>query len=138
RAGPASAAESGLRGAVAAQSLLALGRPDLVWLVARRKRRHPFRQAQPWEFAARVNVNIRLDCLRRVQRPGAHEQAVAGNDVIATPQGGAAALAEIHIVGLAGARREPERLRHDRAGLDEIAPSIQMLITNGPPVSRWQ
>src|SRR5208282_415814 len=111
---------SGLPSAVATQPFLALGRPDLVDLVARLECRHALRQGQPRQLAARVDVNIRPDRVRCVERPGAHKQAVAGHDVIAAPQGGAAALAKEDVVVLAGTPRQPERLRRHRAGFDEL------------------
>src|SRR5262249_37579346 len=66
-------------------------------------------------------MNIWCDRLRGVERPGAHEQAVAGDDVIAAPYRRAAALAKEDVVRmLAAAARQPERSRRDRAGLDKF------------------
>jgi hypothetical protein len=66
-------------------------------------------------------VNIRSDRLRCVERAGAHEQAVAGYNVIAAPQGGSARLAKEHIVMmLAAASRQPERLRSRGARFDKL------------------
>src|SRR6516162_831178 len=111
---------SNFAGAVAAQPLLALGRPDLVDLVARLKCRHTLRQGQPGQLAARVDVNIRFDRFGRVEGPGAHEQAVTWHDVIPAPQRGTASLAKGDVVVLAGASGQPERFRSHRAGFDEL------------------
>src|SRR5262245_45238751 len=106
---------SGVLGAVAAQPLPALGRPDVVDPIARLERRGTFRQAQPRQLAACVDVHIRRDRLGRIECAGAHEQAVAGDDVIATPQSGAASFAEKHVVMmLATATHQPEGLWRDR------------------------
>src|SRR5271166_6252483 len=95
---------SGLSSAVATQPFLALGRPDLVDLVARLECGHA----------------LRPDRFRCVEGPGAYEQAVTGHDVIAAPQGGPAALAKEDVVVLAGTPRQPERLRRHGARFDEL------------------
>src|SRR5262249_49519509 len=89
---------SGLPGTVAAQPVLALRRPDLVDLVAGLECRHAFRQYHPRQLAARINVDVRVDRLGPVERPGTHEQAVAGHDVVAAPQRRAASPAKEHIM----------------------------------------
>src|SRR6516162_6981787 len=77
-------------GAVEAETLLALGRPDLVDLIGGLECLHTLRQGQPRQPAACEDVDIRFDGFRRVERPGAHEQAVTRYDVVAAPQCGAA------------------------------------------------
>src|SRR5208282_2477256 len=110
---------SGLPSAVATQPFLALGRPDLVDLVARLECRHALRQGQPRQLASRVDVNIRPNRFGRVERPGAHEQAVTGHNVIAAPQGGAARRTKEYVVILSGAPRQPARLRSRRTRFDK-------------------
>src|SRR6516165_5482452 len=119
--GPASMpCRSGLPSAVAAQALLALGRPDFVDLVSRLKCRDTFRQCQPRQLAARIDMDIRADRFRGIECPGTHKQAVTGHDMIAAPQGRAAGLAKEHIVVLAGAAGQSEGLRRHRPRFDKL------------------
>src|SRR5271170_1711886 len=81
--------------------------------------RRAFRQIQPRQLAPRVYVNIRRNRLGSVKRPSAHEQAVAGDNVVAAPQGGAARRTKEYVVGFSGASHQPVRLRSRRIAFDK-------------------
>jgi hypothetical protein len=71
---------------VAPQPLSALDRPNIMDVIKRFEHWDILWKTQPWHFAARKNMNIRLNGFRMIERPDANQQGIARRRIIFAPQ----------------------------------------------------
>src|SRR5208337_1724365 len=94
---------------IAADAVLARGRPDVVDLVGSLERCRSLWKFQPRQLAPREYVHVGRDSVGVVECPGSNEQRLAaGRDLVTAPNVGAALIAEERLVILTGASLERE------------------------------
>ena len=98
--------------------LEARGRPELLWVVVRREGRHGVRKRDPGKLRPRVDVDVRRNARRVVERSAANESRASSR--IATEDRNLAGRAAEDPLGCLGAARHVDRYRVVREQLHAI------------------